>query len=81
MESDLIWNVIEHSPLAYPHNADRTITSRVNLVNLGTAQILTIPGEAMPNIGDVTVTRTPVNLGGNSGGFSWLARRCRAGIL
>ncbi len=28
--------------------------------------------EAMPNIGDVTVTRTPVNLGGNSGGFSWL---------
>ena len=51
VESDLIWNVIEHSPLAYPHNADRTITSRVNLVNLGTAQILTIPGEAMPNIG------------------------------
>ena len=51
VESDLIWNVIQHSPLDYPHNADRTITSRVNLVNLGTAQILTIPGEAMPNIG------------------------------
>jgi hypothetical protein len=27
--------------------------------------------EAMPNIGDVSVTRTPVNLGGNNGGFSW----------
>ena len=51
VESELIWNVIQRSPLAYAHNADRTITSRVNLVNLGTAQILTIPGEAMPNIG------------------------------
>ena len=34
------------SPLKYPHNDDRTITTRVNLVNLGDAQLLTIPGEA-----------------------------------
>lgn len=51
VESDAIWNVVQHSPLRYPHGADRTITTRINLVNLGTAQILTIPGEALPNIG------------------------------
>jgi hypothetical protein len=28
--------------------------------------------EAMPNVGDVSVSRGPVNLGGNSGGYSWL---------
>lgn len=28
-----------------------TINTRVNLLNIGTAQVLTIPGEALPNIG------------------------------
>jgi len=51
VESDDMWGVILHSPLKYPHNKDRTVTVRVNLVNLGNAQILTIPGEALPNIG------------------------------
>ena len=27
------------------------ISSRINLLNIGTAQVLTIPGEALPNIG------------------------------
>ena len=39
------------SPLKYPHNDDQSINARINLVNLGDAQILTIPGEALPNIG------------------------------
>ena len=51
VESNVIWNVVLHSPLAYPHGKDRTVTTRINVVNLGTAQILTIPGEALPNIG------------------------------
>jgi hypothetical protein len=51
VESDLMWAVVTGSPLKYPHNDDRSITARINLVNLGTAQILTIPGEALPNIG------------------------------
>lgn len=51
VESDLMWSVIQHSPLNYPHNEDRTITTRINVINLGDAQILTIPGEALPNIG------------------------------
>jgi hypothetical protein len=30
---------------------DGKLTTQMNLVNVGNAQILTIPGEAMPNIG------------------------------
>jgi hypothetical protein len=51
VESDLIWAVVKLSPLKYPHGEDRTVSTRINVVNLGNAQILTIPGEAMPNIG------------------------------
>jgi hypothetical protein len=49
--SDLMWIIILESPLKYPHNRDKSITTRLNLVNIGNAQILTIPGEALPNIG------------------------------
>jgi hypothetical protein len=51
MDSPAMWAVVTGSPLRYPHNADRTIDVRLNLVTLGDAQILTIPGEALPNIG------------------------------
>ena len=43
--------MVQHSPLKYPHNADRTITTCINLINVGDAQILTVPGEALPNLG------------------------------
>jgi hypothetical protein len=52
VESDALWGVVQHSPLKYLHDdAGRTITTRINLVNVGDAQILTIPGEALPNVG------------------------------
>jgi hypothetical protein len=51
VDSLLMWAVIVGSPLKYPHNSDQSINARINLVNLGDAQILTIPGEALPNIG------------------------------
>lgn len=51
VESDLLWAVVIHSPLKYPHGEDRTVSTRINLVELGDARILTIPGEALPNIG------------------------------
>lgn len=51
VESDELWSVVLGSPLKYPHHEDRSVSSRVNLINIGTAQILTIPGEALPNIG------------------------------
>jgi hypothetical protein len=49
--SPLMWTIIRGSPLKYPYNSDLTISTRINLVNIGNAQILTIPGEALPNIG------------------------------
>jgi hypothetical protein len=52
VESDIMWQVVTLSPLKYPHRAsDRTIEVRVNLIQIGDAHILTIPGEALPNIG------------------------------
>jgi hypothetical protein len=51
VDSNLMWLIILGSPLKYPHNNDKSITTRLNLVNVGNAQILTIPGEALPNIG------------------------------
>ena len=51
VDSKLMWAVIMGSPLKYPHNDDQSISARINLINVGTAQILTVPGEALPNIG------------------------------
>jgi hypothetical protein len=51
VESNDLWQVVLHSPLKYPHGPDRTVTTRINLVELGNAHLLTIPGEALPNIG------------------------------
>jgi len=51
VESAMMWDIVTGSPLKYPHNPDKSVSARLNLVNLGNAQILTIPGEALPNIG------------------------------
>jgi hypothetical protein len=52
VDSDIIWQVFLYSPLNYQGDRqDRTMTVPVNLVNLGDSQIVTIPGEALPNIG------------------------------
>jgi hypothetical protein len=51
VDSPDLWLVVTLSPLRYPHGKDKTISARLNLVNIGDAQILTIPGEALPNIG------------------------------
>ncbi len=51
VESDALWAVIQHSPLQYPHAEERAVTTRISLLNVSNAQILTIPGEALPNIG------------------------------
>lgn len=51
VDSPLLRAVVEHSPLGFTLGADGCVATQVNLVNLGNAQILTIPGEALPNIG------------------------------
>jgi hypothetical protein len=43
--------VLQHSPLRHGVQGADTVTTRLNLVNLGNAQMLTIPGEALPNLG------------------------------
>lgn len=51
VDSDALWGVVQYSPLDYPRNENRTISSRINLIQIGSARIATIPGEALPNIG------------------------------
>jgi hypothetical protein len=51
LDSDLIRAILEHSPIGFKAGPDRVISTQVNVVNLGNAQILTIPGEALPNVG------------------------------
>lgn len=51
VESPLMRALIDHSQMKLNVSDDYTIKTMINLVNIGTAQILTIPGEALPNIG------------------------------
>src|SRR5436190_12864 len=51
VDSPLLRAVMTASPLHYPTKNPNQVTTQLNLVNIGTAQILTIPGEALPNIG------------------------------
>src|SRR5438552_9299398 len=51
VESPLLRAVMKSSPLRYPTGDPDRVTTQLNLLNVGSAQILTIPGEALPNIG------------------------------
>lgn len=51
LESELLRYLLEHSPYDYELAANGGVPTQLNLINLGTAQMVTIPGEALPNIG------------------------------
>jgi hypothetical protein len=53
VDNPVMQQVFKHSPLASisPKSDFTSITTRINLLNIGNARILTIPGEALPNIG------------------------------
>ncbi|NUQ69450.1 MAG: hypothetical protein HUU17_01355 [Chthonomonadales bacterium] len=51
VDSPELWAVVTLSPLKYPHGDERTIRTRMNCLTIGDSQVLTIPGEALPNIG------------------------------
>ncbi|MEI6677065.1 MAG: hypothetical protein WCL21_00575 [Mariniphaga sp.] len=54
IDSETMRYVIKHSPLASGENKITdftTVSTRLNLLNIGKAQVITIPGEALPNIG------------------------------
>ena len=42
---------MKSSPLLNPTGEPNRVSTQLNLLNVGDAQILTIPGEALPNIG------------------------------
>ena len=51
VDSPLLLQIMKLSPLGYHANRPGYVTTTVNLLNVGNAQILTIPGEALPNLG------------------------------
>ncbi|MFH1741697.1 MAG: hypothetical protein ABIH23_22045 [bacterium] len=51
IDSPLMKTILSLSPLGYKLDENEKVSTQVNVVNLGNAQILTIPGEALPNIG------------------------------
>lgn len=51
VESPLLLAVMKASPLALASDSSDSVSTRLNVLNIGNAQILTIPGEALPNIG------------------------------
>lgn len=51
VDSEMMRFILNNSPLGVNTSKDNVITTRINLLNIGTAQAITIPGEALPNIG------------------------------
>lgn len=51
IDSELMRYILTHSPLKYEGKRENFISTRLNLLNIGPAQILTVPGEALPNVG------------------------------
>lgn len=51
IESEMMRFILQFSPLAMGSEDGKSVLTTVNLLNIGTSQILTVPGEALPNIG------------------------------
>ncbi|WP_461044348.1 hypothetical protein [Spirosoma harenae] len=51
IDSDVMKYIVKNSPLKYEVAPGDKVVAQVNLLNIGSAQILTIPGEALPNVG------------------------------
>lgn len=52
VDSELMRAILKNSPISSMGSSkENTVATRINLVNIGSAQAITIPGEALPNIG------------------------------
>ncbi|MCG2460430.1 hypothetical protein K8352_06700 [Flavobacteriaceae bacterium F89] len=51
IDSPMMRYILKNSPLSMGTGNDSIASTTMNLLNIGTAQVLTIPGEALPNIG------------------------------
>ena len=61
VDSEMMRFILNNSPLGLETSENNMISTHVNLLNIGTAQILTIPGEALPNIGYYLKRNMPTN--------------------
>jgi hypothetical protein len=61
VDSELMRFILNNSPLGLVASEDHRISTRVNLLNIGTAQAITIPGEALPNIGFYLKRKMPTD--------------------
>lgn len=79
VESPVIRAVLKGSPMGYTTDAQGRVTTRLNALRLGEARILTIPGEALPNIGAYLKrkmgTRHPFLFGLTNDAFGYLLTR------
>ncbi|MHC4582851.1 MAG: hypothetical protein ACYS14_15470, partial [Planctomycetota bacterium] len=51
VENETLRAIVQMSPLGFKLDDSGSVTTQVNVVNIADAQMLTIPGEALPNIG------------------------------
>ena len=51
IDNPLMKYILSKSPLKSPLATGDSIATRLNILDIGTAQVLTVPGEALPNIG------------------------------
>lgn len=51
VESEVLRAVLKGSPMGYRTDAEGRVSTRLNFVRMGEARLLTVPGEAMPNLG------------------------------
>lgn len=51
VESEMMRYILKNSPIKMPMAKENTVATRLNYLEIGTARVLTIPGEALPNIG------------------------------
>jgi hypothetical protein len=51
VESEMMRYILANSPIKMTSLKDNVISTRLNYLEIGSAKVLTIPGEALPNIG------------------------------
>ena len=62
IDSEMMRFILKNSPLKYQFSKENMVSTQLNLLNIGPAQILTIPGEALPNIGFYVKRNMPTKL-------------------
>ena len=51
VDSEIMRFILKNSPIKNKMSGENKVSTQLNLLNIGTAQILSVPGEALPNIG------------------------------